>query len=948
MVIFWGIMNPEMFSGIADTIEDVMQLSLPPMVENIHVAQIDQGSNPIRLLSIRALPDDHHLDRASRDNRDEKKSQDPENVDVSADAGDYYNVECSFAYHAMPSGSSSSSKAANMHMLLVFYLGIKGFFGIPFPVFVELIEIIGTVRLRVQVTPEPPYVQDVTISLMGLPHIRAGCTPMLRQGVNIMNLPLISDFVNHAISAATNMYVAPKSMSIDLRQMLQGDDTEKETNAIGIMWIRVHRAVGLSKQDARGSYGGGSDPYINLSFFKYGKPMYCTRVIVDDLNPVWEESAAFLVSPEQIRADEQLSVELWDSDRSTADDVVGKIELSMQKIIQQPGKMFSITSKLRGTNADTEMPGTLEWEAGFFSKPHFRKAMRCDGQDPNIPKALKDVPAFQVKMEGTDYDERDAVMHTPPDPLWPTGIVNIVIHNIVNLEMEEIKGSFRKRQSKQYDPAKKSGENIEEQGKHLPTSYCTLLLNDELVYRTRSKAVTSKPIFNTATERFLRDWRSAIITVAVRDKRFRQHDPIIGLVHLKLSEILETSSQRTRWYPLIGGIGFGHIRISLLFRSVETRLPPQLLGWGIGTFSFVSHTIKTTGLSQASKMKIWTSGHSFTIHRSSGEHTSGSSNDTGLSFGVPIENDQPAIHIPINYRYRSAIVLEAHGHYAILWLQDYGDNHNVDVDIPLWKTKNGRRLTQNYITEDNYERKKSPGLEDLKIVGRVKFTFRFNPGLSECHRSNVHDNNSRETLETWDASISEGIRPRQVSGELPESVRHLHERSLIIERDIIRQASVDAQRNFVREDGVDLSKLPQEDKDNLSEIQRRSNSSASHIHDHLPDTQTHPEESEKQREDSGYNSESMKSSSKTLLNDGDSDTESTVTAGSANKFQSPEEEQHARKRTERRKHRGLMQWAPARSASFAKDEAEFALKRVKRKVAGGLTGREPDVETEAG
>jgi hypothetical protein len=52
----------------------------------------------------------------------------------------------------------------------------------------------------------------------------------------------------------------------------------------------------------------------------------------------------------------------------------------------------------------------------------------------------------------------------------------------------------------------------------------------------------------------MRDWRSGIVTVTVRDQRHRQHDPILGVVPLRLSEILQTSSQVTRWYPLDGGI----------------------------------------------------------------------------------------------------------------------------------------------------------------------------------------------------------------------------------------------------------------------------------------------------------------------------------------------------------------------------------------------------------
>jgi hypothetical protein len=37
------------------------------------------------------------------------------------------------------------------------------------------------------------------------------------------------------------------------------------------------------------------------------------------------QAAALLVTPELIKADENLSIELWDSDRNTADDIVGKI-----------------------------------------------------------------------------------------------------------------------------------------------------------------------------------------------------------------------------------------------------------------------------------------------------------------------------------------------------------------------------------------------------------------------------------------------------------------------------------------------------------------------------------------------------------------------------------------------------------------------------------------------
>ncbi len=188
-----------------------------------------------------------------------------------------------------------------------------------------------------------------------------------------------------------------------------------------------------------------------------------------------------LVTPELIKADEQLSVELWDSDRSTADDIVGKVELSMQKMIQHPGKMYPQVSKLKGMEADSEMPGELHWEVGYFGKPQFRPALRTDGKNPNLPKSLKDKPELQDDKGVLDNDEENAVVHTPPDPLWPSGVCSVVVHQIVNLELENVKGSEGSRKGREYEPAKEAGEITEEESKKLPTSYCTILFNDQLV-----------------------------------------------------------------------------------------------------------------------------------------------------------------------------------------------------------------------------------------------------------------------------------------------------------------------------------------------------------------------------------------------------------------------------------------------------------------------------------
>ncbi|SMY19822.1 unnamed protein product [Zymoseptoria tritici ST99CH_1A5] len=958
--IVWGLVNPDMFQAVADTLEDVMQASVPGVIENVRVAEIDQGSNPIRILSLRALPDDHVEDIKKAVHEENKKNKDPQEAAADEEGGDYYNLEVSFAYHAEPSGKRASEKARNMHMQLVFYLGIKGLFGVPLPIWVELQSLVGTVRLRMAMTPQPPFLKTLTFTLMGVPQVSAGCTPMIKAAPNILNLPLISQFVNYAIGAAAGMYVAPKSMSLDMRAMLQGDDITKDTQALGILWIRIHKATDLSKQDRKGSKHGGSDPYITLAFSKYGKPQYCTRVITDDLNPVWEETAGLLVTPELIKADENLSVELWDSDRHSADDIVGKVELSMQKLIQHPGKMYPQVSKLMGMDEGSEMPGELHWEVGYFGKPQFRSALRTDGKNKALPDALKNDPKLQDEKGVTNTDTDDAVKTTPPDPLWPSGICSIIIHQIVNLELENVKGTTGSRNGREYEPAKPYGEAAEEEGGDLPNSYCTILFNDELVYKTRTKAVSQKPIFNAGTERHIRDWRNAIVTVTVRDQRHREHDPILGVVPLKLSDILETSSQVTRWYPLDGGVGFGRIRISLLFRSVETRLPPQQLGWSVGTFIFTSERIVAKGYNHHAKLKLRTGGSSGKISRSACHSLEGG--ESGYYWDLKSANGHgTSISLPVKFRYRSPVVFEFHvankrkaDAYAVIWLHQLIDNEDAEMDVPIYQTAGSARLTQNYITDEALASGTVPGLEDIKEIGRLSFTGRFKAGMDESHEHFVADNNSRETYETWEACLAEGVRTRVVEKELPETIKQLHEDSLTQGRDVLSTASEEEKEKWLSKEGMDWSGAFGEDPaafvDKNGKKRREPGRDPPLQPGEDPDHDgitVEGEEEEEDSDDSDLGVQDATSSGSPTSRKSIGTMESGWTAGTGDTYDTQNEDPTKQnKRTEERKQRGLMQWKPARNLKFAKDQTIIGARKIKGKMVGGLDGRQPGVETE--
>lgn len=472
------------------------------------------------------------------------------------------------------------------------------------------------------------------------------------------------------------------------------------------------------------------------------------------------------------------------------------------------------------------------------------------------------------------------------------------------------------------------------------------------VYRTRSKAVSSKPIFNAGTERFVRDWRTAIVTVTVRDQRNRQHDPILGVVPLRLTDILTTSSQVTRWYPLDGGVGFGRIRISLLWRSVETRLPPNMLGWNVGTFEFMSDRLLATGYNAIASVRMRTGGSSGRIPKRA---CSKLAEGDGYQWDLEKKDGKYSTRLPVKHRYRSPVVFEFHNvstrgpqAYAIIWLHHLIDNEPTEMNIPIWTTKNGARLTQNYVTEENLKAKEIPGLEDLKEVGRLQFRAQFKAGTDESHEHYVVDNATRETFETWEACKAEGVRQNSVEAEVPDRINELHEQSLTEGRDILKQADPKEQKRWLSKDGTDWSGAFGHDPKAYTKGGRKAAEPGRDDppHDpHLPSDDDDSYISDNDDSDSSDEPDLGVSDAQHGEVTGKRGTQSMDTGRTS--IRSDKEINAENKRTEKRTHRGLMQWKPVRNAAFAADNAKYAARRMKGKITGTMSGREPDVETEA-
>ncbi|KAJ2975535.1 hypothetical protein NQ176_g5466 [Zarea fungicola] len=630
----WPIINPDLFASFTDILEDVMQASIPKIVRMVSIEDIGQGSEPLRILGIRWLPSGATSDTLNPNSNSERahgnNDKSPEGDGfgphiMDDEEGSFVNLEVSFAYRTRASSRMSKNRNNDLHLFVAFYLPGN----IKIPVWVNLHGIVGTIRARLQLIADPPFISLCTVTLMGQPKVTMSCVPLVQRGLNIMDVPLISNFVQAAVDAAVAQYVAPKSLTIDLQKILVGEDFKKNTSAKGVLMITIKRGYDFKMGDAAIPFfrEGGSDPYVSVGWAKFGKVVWSTRIMKTEMSPCWDETCFVLVTPEELNIDERLRVQLWDSDRFTADDDLGRIEVSLKEIIENPesnGKLLDRSDGFRALKSGDNMPGKLEWSVGYFSKTKILDSQfQLQTRDPRVrnmeqlnrkvertcERKLREAMLKDTTLERHEEDMRkkrilefkvehdEMIISAPPPDEYPSGILSIQIHNLTGLEIKKL--------SKDTKPKLGSASDDEEEtGEGLPSSYCTIIVNHRKTFKTRVKPQNSKPFFNAGCERFIRDWRDCEVYVAVRDSRLHEDDPLLGIVHLPLAHIFKQRTQVMGWWPISGGIGNGRIRISLVWRSVGLKAPRNLLGWQYGTLDIRHKAIGTNVAEELRNCKL--------------------------------------------------------------------------------------------------------------------------------------------------------------------------------------------------------------------------------------------------------------------------------------------------------------------------------------------------------
>lgn len=751
---------------------------------------------------------------------DDEDDDDDDDEHIDEDAGQYVNYEVGFVYRRT---KRTAGRGNAIHALAYFGWGVKGLGGSEIPVYIDVGELKGTVRLRVLLSASPPFARTASFSFVKMPEFDISARPLRAGSFNAMDIPLIKSYVMKSVAQVAGAFVAPKSYTMDIDRLLLGHESMTRTMSVGVLHVAIHSASDLPKMDSLGS----CDAYVTASYSKFNKPLYSTRTIVNTANPIWEEHAFLLVNEETIESGEKLRLRVCDSDRFSADDALGIIEVDVADIVDHstraPGQqLFYRRSDLQPEHPGMRVQGSVDWSVRFFPlhkisqqelerRIEENKDKRGEGSTP-APWWLEwldkwcEKPEWEKerevrRKEMVQYFSGERVREEieaggKPGPNHPSGILQFHIHQAVDLELQSVNGTFggtggKHRSAASGKPA--LGDIIDRapwENPDPPNPYVEVHLNDKYIYRTRTKQVNPMPYFNAMSERFIRDWRLAKIVFVIKDERDREHDPIIGIVSLPLKDILKDGCQVTRWFPIVGGLGWGMLRISLLFKPLEMHLPEGASSYDAATFDLLSLSSTDLGhvVGKPPHLLVETEYDRVTLHppgdigaaEDSDDDTPPTTDATGSLFSASGVNSPTvgnevawewpnAIRLAVRYRTSCSILFSFHTRgrlrkakifaIATMRLINCPDNEKTERTIPVFLTRSTRqafratRIFEDYQKAVQNGHPNPPSLGDAKLIGFIKVGFVLHPGVSRAHRKLAkRDPKFKSVYKAWEAT----------------------------------------------------------------------------------------------------------------------------------------------------------------------------------------------------
>lgn len=260
----------------------------------------------------------------------------------------------------------------------------------------------------------------------------------------------------------------------------------------------------------------------------------------------------------------------------------------------------------------------------------------------------------------------------------------------------------------------------------------------------------------------------------------------------------------SRWYPLVGGLGWGRIRISLLWKPIDIHLPPRVSAFEIATLEIKS--LAATDLSHLADKKgisvlLETEADKFVLGSDTSDTPTSNRNSLALSPSRPSTSSPRSpgfgpgsagppspgidgaaaedgemewditrpIRLAVEYRHSCSVLVSfitRHGvmrkkrvvGLASVRLNEVEDNTDLMRTVPIFATSSvkdaivaGQAYAEVQANKDGVPLVRAPTRE-VPILGFVSLGLALRPGVSRAHRKLAKkDMRFNKVYEAWEA-----------------------------------------------------------------------------------------------------------------------------------------------------------------------------------------------------
>lgn len=359
MAKFWPIYAPILCQTIIGTVDQVLSTSTPAFLDSMRMKSFTLGTKPPRMEHVKTYP----------------RQED-----------DIVMMDWRFSF--TPNDVADLTKKQikekiNPKLVLEIRVG-KAMISKGLDVIVEDMAFSGTMRVKMKLQLQFPFVDRVEICFLGRPELDYVCKPLGGDtlGFDINFIPGLEGFIQEMIHAnlAPMMY-DPNVFPIEIAKMLAGSPVDQ---AIGVLQIQFHGAQGLKNPD---KFSGTPDPYAVVSI-NNREALGKTKTVHENANPRWNETVNVILTSLK----EPLTISLFDYNEYRKDKELGTATFNLEQLEQET----EFANQRLEVLANGRPRGTVQADIRFFPVLEGRK-LEGGIQEPP-PESTTGIAKFVVEQ----------------------------------------------------------------------------------------------------------------------------------------------------------------------------------------------------------------------------------------------------------------------------------------------------------------------------------------------------------------------------------------------------------------------------------------------------------------------------------------------------------------------------------------------------------------------